>query len=178
MWKIVILVLVVLVVLVVGVLVIASMRPNDFSVQRSVSIQAPPEKIFPMIDDFRQWPAWSPWEKLDPTMKRTLSGAASGVGAVYAWDGSGKVGAGRMEIKEAMVPSKIGIQLDFIKPFEGHNIADFTLAPNGQSTEVIWRMHGPAPFVSKLMGLFFDMDIMIGKDFEAGLANLKAAAEK
>ena len=83
-----------------------------------------------------------------------------------------------MEIKEAMVPSKIGIQLDFIKPFEGHNIADFTLAPNGQSTEVIWRMHGPAPFVSKLMGLFFDMDIMIGKDFEAGLANLKAAAEK
>ena len=175
MWKIVILVLVVVVV---GVMVVASMRPNDFSVQRSVSILAPPEKIFPMIDDFRQWPAWSPWEKLDPTMKRTLSGAPSGVGAIYAWDGSGKVGAGRMEIKEATAPSKIGIQLDFIKPFEGHNIADFTLAPMGQATEVTWRMHGPAPFISKLMGLFFDMDTMIGKDFEAGLANLKAAAEK
>ncbi len=171
-------VILVVVVLIVGVLVVAAMRPNDFSVQRSVSIQALPEKIFPMIDDFRQWPAWSPWEKLDPTMKRTLSGAASGVGAIYAWDGSGKVGAGRMEIKEATLPSKIGIQLDFIKPFEGHNITEFTLAPSGLATEVTWRMHGPAPFVSKLMGLFFNMDTMIGKDFEAGLANLKAAAEK
>ncbi len=171
-------VILVVVVLVIGVLVIASMRPDDFSVQRTVSIQAPPEKIFAMVDDFRQWPAWSPWEKLDPAMKRTLSGAPSGVGAVYAWDGSGKVGAGRMEIKEATAPSKIGIQLDFIKPFEGHNIADFTLAPSGQATEVTWRMHGPSPFVSKLMGLFFNMDAMIGKDFEAGLANLKAAAEK
>lgn len=175
MWKIVI---IVVVLAVVGVLVAAAMRPGEFAVQRSVGIQALPEKIFPMIDDFRHWPAWSPWEKLDPTMKRTLSGAASGVGAVYAWDGSGKVGAGRMEIKDVVVPSKIGIQLDFIKPFEGHNITEFTLVPSGQSTEVTWRMHGPAPFVSKLMGLFFNMDTMIGKDFEAGLANLKAAAEK
>ena len=175
MWKIVI---IVVVLAVVGVLVAAAMRPGEFAVQRSVGIQAPPEKIFPMIDDFRQWPAWSPWEKLDPTMKRTLSGAPSGVGAVYAWDGSGKVGAGRMEIKDAVVPSKIGIQLDFIKPFEGHNITEFTLVPSGQSTEVTWRMHGPTPFVSKLMGLFVNMDTMIGKDFEAGLANLKAVAEK
>ena len=171
-------VIIVVVRAVVGVLVAAAMRPGEFAVQRSVGIQALPEKIFPMIDDFRHWPAWSPWEKLDPTMKRTLSGAASGVGAVYAWDGSGKVGAGRMEIKDVVVPSKIGIQLDFIKPFEGHNITEFTLVPSGQSTEVTWRMHGPAPFVSKLMGLFFNMDTMIGKDFEAGLANLKAAAEK
>ena len=111
-------------------------------------------------------------------MKRTLSGAASGPGAVYAWDGSSKVGAGRMEIKDATAPAKIGIQLDFIRPFEGHNIADFTLAPRGNATEVTWRMHGPAPFISKLMGLFVSMDGVIGKDFEAGLANLKAAAEK
>jgi carbon monoxide dehydrogenase subunit G len=175
MWKIVILVVLVVVV---GVLAAAAMRPNEFSVQRSVSIQAPPEKIYPLINDFRQWPVWSPWEKLDPAMKRTLSGAASGPGAVYAWDGSGKVGAGRMEIKEASVPAKIGIQLDFIRPFEGHNIADFTLVPRGNATEVTWVMHGPAPFISKLMGLFMNMDTMIGKDFEAGLANLKAAAEK
>ena len=171
-------VILVVVVLVAGVLGVAAMRPSEFSVQRSVSIRAPAEKIFLMIDDFRQWPAWSPWERLDPTMKRTLSGAPSGPGAVYEWDGTGKVGAGRMEIKEATMPSQVGIQLDFIRPFEGHNITDFALAPRGDATEVTWLMHGPAPFVSKLMGLFVDMDAMIGKDFDAGLANLKAAAEK
>ena len=175
MWK---TVIIVVVVLLAAVLVAAAMRPDDFSVQRSVSIKAPPDKIYPMLVDFRQWPAWSPWEKLDPDMKRTLSGPASGPGASYEWQGSGKVGAGRMEIKEAAVPTKVAIQLDFIKPFEGHNVTDFTLVPRGEQTEVTWLMHGPAPFVSKLMGLFVDMDKMIGKDFEAGLANLKAATEK
>jgi uncharacterized protein YndB with AHSA1/START domain len=175
MWK---TVLVVVVVLVAGVLVFAATRPDDFSVQRSVSIKAPAEKIYPMLVDFRQWPAWSPWEKLDPEMKRTLSGPATGPGAAYAWQGSSKVGAGRMEIKEVAAPSKVSIQLDFIKPFEGHNVTDFTLVPRGDSTEVTWLMRGPAPFVSKLMGVFVDMDKMIGKDFETGLANLKAATEK
>ena len=154
------------------------LRPDDFSVQRSASIKAPPEKIYPMLADFRQWPAWSPWEKLDPDMKRTLSGPASGPGATYAWQGSSKVGAGRMEIKQVTAPTKVEIQLDFIKPFEGHNVTDFTLVPRGDATEVTWLMRGPAPFVSKLMGVFVDMDKMIGKDFEAGLANLKAASEK
>ena len=140
--------IVVLLVLVVGVLVVASMRPGEFAVQRSVTVGAPPERIYPMLVDFRQWPAWSPWEKIDPTMTRTLGGAASGVGATYAWSGTGKVGAGRMEILEAAMPNKVSIQLDFIKPFEGHNIADFTLAPTGGQTEVNWRMHGPAPFMS------------------------------
>jgi uncharacterized protein YndB with AHSA1/START domain len=171
-------VIIVVVLALAGVLVAAATRPDEFSVQRSVSIKAPAEKIYPMINDFRQWPEWSPWEHLDPTMKRTLSGASSGPGAVYAWDGSGKVGAGRMEIKEASAPSKIGIQLDFIRPFEGHNVTDFTLVPRGDATEVTWLMHGPSPLVSKLMGLFVNMDTMIGKDFEAGLANLKATAEK
>jgi uncharacterized protein YndB with AHSA1/START domain len=175
MWK---TVLIVVVVLVAAVLVVAALRPDDFSVQRSVSIKAPPEQIYPMLVDFRQWPAWSPWEKLDPEMKRTLSGPASGTGATYAWQGSSKVGAGRMEIKQVAAPSKVEIQLDFIKPFEGHNITDFTLVPRDDATEVTWLMRGPAPFVSKLMGVFVDMDKMIGKDFEAGLANLKAATEK
>jgi len=166
------------VVLVVGVLAFAATRPDDFTVQRSIAIKAEPAKIYPLLVDFRQWPAWSPWEKLDPTMKRTLSGSASGTGAVYAWDGSSKVGAGRMEIKEA-APAKVVIQLDFLKPFEAHNTADFTLAPRPDSiTEVTWQMRGPAPFISKLMGVFVDMDKMIGKDFEAGLANLKTAVEK
>jgi uncharacterized protein YndB with AHSA1/START domain len=170
--------IIVVVVVIAAVLALAAMRPNEFSVQRSVSIKAPPERIYPMLIDFRQWPAWSPWEKLDPDMKRTLSGPTSGAGATYAWQGSGKVGAGRMEIKEADAPSRVTIQLDFIKPFEGHNVTDFTLAARAEQTEVTWLMHGPAPFVSKLMGLFVDMDKMIGKDFEAGLANLKAATEK
>jgi Polyketide cyclase / dehydrase and lipid transport len=174
MWKI---VPIVVVVLVAAVLVVAAMRPNDFSVQRSATINAPPEKIQPMLVDFRQWPAWSPWEKLDPEMKRTLAGPASGPGASYAWQGSGKVGAGRMQIKDA-APSKVTIQFDFLKPFEAHNTAEFALVPRGDATEVTWLMRGPAPFVSKLMGVFVDMDTMIGKDFEAGLANLKAAAEK
>jgi uncharacterized protein YndB with AHSA1/START domain len=175
MWK---TVLIVIAVLVAAVLVVAATRPDDFSVQRSASIKAPPEKIYPMLADFRQWPAWSPWEKLDPDMKRTLSGPASGPGATYAWQGSSKVGAGRMEIRQVTAPTKVEIQLDFIKPFEGHNVTDFTLVPRGDATEVTWLMRGPAPFVSKLMGVFVDMDKMIGKDFEAGLANLKAASEK
>ena len=175
MWK---TVIIVVAVLIAGVLVVAALRPDDFSVQRSASIKAPADKIYPMLVDFRQWPGWSPWEKLDPTMTRTLGGAASGPGATYAWSGSGKVGAGRMEILDASAPAKVSIKLDFIKPFEGHNVTEFTLVPKGDQTEVTWLMHGPAPFVSKLMGLFVDMDKMIGKDFETGLANLKAASEK
>jgi len=176
MWK---TIAIVVVVLVLGVLGFAATRPDDFTVQRSTSIKAEPAKIYPLLVDFSQWPAWSPWEKLDPTMKRTLSGKVSGPGAVYAWDGSSKVGAGRMEVKEAVPPSKVVIQLDFLRPFEGHNVTDFTLVPRPDSTtEVTWMMRGPSPFVSKLMGVYVDMDKMIGKDFEAGLANLKAAAER
>jgi len=175
MWK---TIAIVVVVLVLGVLGFAATRPDDFTVQRSTSIKAEPAKIYPLLVDFSQWPAWSPWEKLDPTMKRTLSGKVSGPGAVYAWDGSSKVGAGRMEVKEAVPPSKVVIQLDFICPFEGHNITEFTLVPRGEATELQWTMRGPATFMMKLMGLFTNMDKMIGKDFENGLANLKAVAEK
>ncbi len=168
----------VVVLAVVVVLAIAATRPDEFAVRRSVRIQAPPEKILPLIADFRQWPAWSPWEKLDPDMKRTLSGAASGPGAVYEWSGSGKVGAGRMEIKEVEAPSRVTIQLDFLKPFESHTMTDFSIVPGAAGTEVTWLMHGPALFVSKVMGIFVNMDSMIGKDFEKGLANMKAVAEK
>jgi hypothetical protein len=111
-------------------------------------------------------------------MKRTQSGAASGKGAVYEWQGDSKVGQGRMEITDSSAPSKVVIKLDFIKPFEAHNIAEFTLEPKGDSTNVTWAMHGPALFVTKVIGLFCNMDNMIGKDFEAGLADLKTTAEK
>ena len=161
-----------------GILAFALTRPDTFSVQRTTTIRAPADKVFALINDFHRWGEWSPWEKLDPEMKRTFSGAPAGVGTVYEWTGNSKVGAGRMEILKTAPASKLDIKLDFVKPFEGHNIAEFTLTPKGDDTEVLWVMHGPAPFVSKLMGVFVSMDSMIGKDFETGLANMKTVAEK
>ena len=164
--------------LVVALLGYATTRPDSFRIERSTTIKAQPDKIFALINDFHQWQAWSPWEKMDPAMKRSFSGAASGKGTAYAWEGNDKVGAGSMEITATTPPNQLTIKLDFIKPFEGHNTAEFTLAPAGDSTQVTWAMHGPSPFIAKVMGIFFSMDSMVGKDFEAGLANMKAAAEK
>ena len=169
---------IVIIVALAALLIYAATRPDSFSIQRATRIKAAPEKIYALISDFPSWPTWSPWEKLDPEMKRTLTGAATGKGSIYEWSGSGKVGAGRMEITDTQAPAKVVIKLDFIKPFEGHNVTEFTLAPQGDTTEVNWAMTGPSPYISKLMGVFFNMDKMIGKDFEAGLANMKAAAEK
>lgn len=167
-----------LVIVVAAVLLYAATRPASFRVERSAGIKAPPEKIFPLINDFHQWPQWSPWEKLDPAMQRTHSGPAQGAGAAYAWVGNSKVGEGRMEILSSTAPKQVDIKLDFIKPFEGHNKTVFTLTPQGDGTTVHWVMEGPAPYVTKLMSVFVSMDKMIGKDFEAGLSNLKATAEK
>jgi uncharacterized protein YndB with AHSA1/START domain len=164
--------------LVLGVLIFAATKPDVFRVQRSASIKAPPEKIFALINDFNAWPAWSPWEKKDPAMKRTLGTTTAGKGATYAWEGNKEVGQGRMEITEAVPSSKVALKLDFLKPFEAHNTVDFTLEPKGDSTNVVWAMQGPTPYFVKLVHVFMDMDKMVGKDFEAGLANLKAAAEK
>jgi uncharacterized protein YndB with AHSA1/START domain len=160
------------------VLILAATKPDRFSVRREITVQAPAEKIFPLINDFHQWVAWSPYEHKDPGMKRTYSGTESGKGAVYGWDGNNDVGSGRMEILESAVPSKIVIKLDFFKPFEGHNTAEFTMLPQGDGTHVTWLMHGPAPFMNKLMQVFMNLDKMIGKDFEAGLVNLKTVTEK
>ncbi len=171
-------VVVVVLVAVAGVLVYAATKPDDFRVQRSASIKAPPDKIYALVVDLHGWKAWSPYEKKDPAMKRTFGGAASGKGAVYEWDGDKNVGAGRMEIVEAAAPSKVGIKLDFLKPFEGHNTAEFTMVPSGDGTTVTWAMYGPSPYIAKVMGTFFNMDRMIGDDFAVGLANLKAVAEK
>ncbi len=159
------------------ILVIAATRPDSFRVERSISIKAPAERIFPYIDDFHQWTAWSPWEKIDPALKRTYSGAPSGKGTIYAWEGNSKVGSGRMEIRESSPPGKILINLDFMKPMEAHNIAEFTLVPKGDTTDVTWAMYGPSPYLSKVMQTFFSMDKMVGGSFAEGLANLKAAAE-
>jgi uncharacterized protein YndB with AHSA1/START domain len=178
MFEIIAIIAVVLAIAIVIVLILAATRPDTFSVQRATTIKAPPERIFPLINDFRQWASWSPYENKDPAMKRSFGGAASGRGAVYAWEGNKNVGSGRMEIMDASAPSKIVIKLDFFTPFEGHNTAEFTMLPQGDATNVTWLMHGPAPFMSKLMQVFINLDNMIGKDFEAGLANLKRLADK
>jgi uncharacterized protein YndB with AHSA1/START domain len=159
------------------VLILAATKPDSFSVQRAIDIAAPAERVFPLIDDFHRWGAWSPWENKDPAMQRSFTGAASGKGAVYGWEGNKNVGSGRMEILEVDAPTKILIKLDFLKPFEAHNTAEFTMLPQGAGTRLTWVMRGPAPFISKLMQVFMNLDRMIGKDFEIGLANLKTVAE-
>jgi len=166
------------VIVIAGVLAYAATRPDTLRVQRSASIKAPPDKIFAMINDLKAWAAWSPYEKKDPAMKRTFGAITAGKGATYAWQGDGNVGEGRMEIVETAPPKKVLIKLDFLKPFEAHNTAEFTLEPKGEGTLVTWAIYGPSAYVTKVMGLFFNIDTMIGRDFEAGLADLKTAAEK
>src|SRR5262249_22033587 len=133
--------------------------------------------ILPLINDFHQWSVWSPYENLDPSMKRTYGGTAAGKGAVYEWAGNSKAGKGRMEIIEAG-PERNVIQLDFTEPLVAHNIGRFTAQRQGNVTGLSWSMEGPAAFMHKLVGVFLNMDRMIGRDFETGLSNLKAAAEK
>ena len=170
--------LIVVVVTVLGVLGLAAIQPDSFTVQRQVSVSATPDKVFALINDFHRWGEWSPWEALDPAMQRNYSGPASGPGAVYVWAGNKAVGAGRMEITSAQPASRLAIKLDVLRPFEGHNTTVFTLAPQGAATRVTWTMRGPMPFVSKLMSVFVSMDKLIGTDFEAGLAKMKAVAEQ
>jgi uncharacterized protein YndB with AHSA1/START domain len=171
-------VLIAVVVLVAGILIYAATRPDSFRIERKVSIKAPPEKIFALVNDLHQWTAWSPWEKIDPALKRSYGGPASGKGASYSWEGNKDVGSGRMEISESVAPSQITMKLDFLKPFEAHNTAEFSFARQGEATTVTWAMYGPSPYVSKLMGLVFNMDRMVGAQFEQGLVNLKSITEK
>jgi len=160
------------------ILIMAASKPDTFRVERTATVKADPGKVFSFINDFHNWAVWSPYEKLDPNMKKTFTGAGSGKGAVYAWKGNKDAGEGRMEILESTVPTKIVIKLDFLKPFEGHNTSEFTMSPRGNTTEVSWAVYGPSPFMMKIMHVFMNMDQFMGKDFEAGLANLKTVAER
>jgi carbon monoxide dehydrogenase subunit G len=154
----------------------AGTRADTFRVERSARIEAPPERIFGLIDDLQRFNTWNPYEKKDPTAKGHYGTTTGGPGAWYSWDGE-KIGAGRMEIVDTAVPSQVTMKLDFYKPFEAHNMVEFTMRPDGDATRVTWSMHGPAPFVTKLMQVFSIMDRMVGKDFEDGLNNLKTLAE-
>lgn len=170
---------IVVVLAIIAVLGLALTKPASFRVERSATIAATPARITPLLSDFHSWDQWSPWAKLDPQMRTTYSGPASGPGAVYEWEGNSKVGKGRMEILDVQ-PAQTRVKLDFLKPFEGHNITEFNLEPDaaGNNTRVRWVMTGPNTFVGKVMSVFTSMDHMIGPDFERGLTNLKAAAER
>lgn len=167
-----------LAVLIAIILIVAAMRPDTFRVQRSIDINAPAEKIFPLINDYRHWGSWSPYEKVDPAMQRTFSGAPNGKGSVYEWNGNKNVGRGRMEILDTTPASKVVIKLDFFSPFEAHNTAEFTMQPKGSATNVTWAMHGPVPYMMKIMHMFMNMDRMCGDQFQQGLTSMKAVAEK
>ena len=169
--------LAVVLVIVIIILIRAATKPDTFRVERAITIKAPPERIFSLIDDFHNFGVWSPWEHLDPAMQRSITGAPSGKGAVYEWSGNAKAGAGRMEILESTTPSRVKMQLDFFKPFKNRNTAEYTLTPQGDSTKVTWAMYGPSPFISKIMQVFVTMDKMIGGDFDKGLAAMKSATE-
>jgi carbon monoxide dehydrogenase subunit G len=170
-------ILIIVFLLIAAVLIFAATKPDSFRIERSRSIKASPEAVSALLIDFKQWSAWSPWEEKDPGMQRRYSGAPSGVGAVYGWEGNKNVGKGRMEILDVQ-PQKVTIQLDFLAPFEAHNTAEFTLQPEGDSTKLTWAMFGPANYLNKIMTTLMSMEKMVGPDFEAGLTKLKAAAEK
>jgi hypothetical protein len=164
--------------IIVGLCIVAAFKPDSFRVERNIVIHAPAERIFPLMNDLREFTRWSPYEGRDPAMQKTFSAVTAGKGASYAWDGNNDVGAGRMEIIDSRPAQQVLIQLDFARPMEAHNNVVFGLAPGSAGTKVTWAMEGPMPFMSKLFSLFMNFDTMVGNDFAAGLEKLKALAEK
>ena len=159
------------------VAIIASRRPSEFRITRQTTMAAPPGAVFEQVNDFHKWDNWSPWAKLDPNMTVTHDGPPAGVGAVYAWKGNGKVGEGRMTITESRPSDLIRIDLKFIKPFAADNVTEFTFNPDGGKTDVTWNMLGKQSFTMKMFCVFMNMDKLVGKDFEKGLAAMKAKVE-
>ena len=166
------------VVLVVGVLaVLVAMQPSEFRIERRATIAAPAPMVFAQVNDFHNWEAWSPWAKLDPAVKNSFAGPRAGNGAAFAWSGNSQVGEGRMTIIESRPSELVRIKLEFLKPFEATNTAEFTFKPEGERTAVTWSMYGHNNFVGRAVGLFVNMDKVLGEEFEKGLASMKSVAE-
>lgn len=170
-------ILAVVMVLVAVLLVVIALQPSEFRLTRSATMAAPPSAPFAEVNDFHNWDHWSPWAKLDPAMQVSFEGAPSGEGAIYSWNGNGQVGEGRMTITESKPDEVVRIKLEFVKPFQATNDAEFTFENQGEKTLVTWAMTGTNGFFSKAFNLFFNMDAIIGQDFEKGLANMKSAVE-
>ena len=164
-------------VVVVGFVIVVAMQPADFRIERSATVAAPPSAVFEEVNDLHRWTAWSPWEKLDPALKRTYEGAPAGVGAIYSWSGNKEGGEGRMTITDSRPSDWIRLKLEFLRPFKATNTSEFTFKPEGNQTRVTWSMTGRNGFISKAFCLVMNMDKMIGRDFEKGLANMKAVVE-
>ncbi len=171
-------IIIIVLVLLGALLLMATRQPDTFVVERSVVVDAPPEAIYPKIADLHAWASWSPYEKLDPQMKKVFNGTPGAVGSSYYWSGNSKAGEGTITVRELMPPQKVTMQLDMLKPLEGHNVVEFTLDPTDGGTRVNWAMRGPNNFVGRIVGVFMSMDTMIGKDFEDGLATLKTQTEQ
>lgn len=171
-------IIIVILVAAVAVLTFTATRPNTLRVSRFTVINASPETVFALINDFHSWSKWAPQDREDPTLARSYSGAASGVGAISTWEGAGSAGRGRMAITESHPNTSIVVTVDFVKPFKAHNLNRFTLEPTGNSTKISWTMEGTNVFVSKVMSVFVNMDKMMGKHFEMGLDDLKRIAEE
>jgi len=163
---------------VIGILAYAATLPDNFQIQRSVSIKAPPERIFPLVNNLKTMNDWNPFAKQDPTIRLTYTEPASGKGAANDWTSDGRAGQGRLEITESVPPSRVTMRLDTIKPMEGHNTIVFALRPQADGTDVSWSMTGTCPYIAKVIQVFVSMDRMLGGTFEQGLADLKAMAEK
>jgi hypothetical protein len=159
------------------ILIVASFQSDDLSVSRSATIAASPDAVFKVVNDFRQWDNWSPWSKLDPKMTKTLEGPPEGVGAKYHWSGNNEVGEGTTSLVESKSPEKVGMKLEFVRPFKGTSDVQFTFAPEGTGTKVTWAMQSKKPFLGKVIGLFMDCEKMCGDQFSEGLANLKKLVE-
>lgn len=170
--------LIALAVLLAGFLAFVASRPSDFRVARSIVIDAPPSAAFAQIEDLRRWPAWSPFEKLDPAMRRRYEGANEGVGAIYDWTGNQQAGEGRATIVDSRADERVRIRLDFRKPFRASNLAEFQFEPLGEQTRITWTMSGRNNFMFKAVGVFMSMDKMVGGMFEQGLKELKSVAER
>jgi uncharacterized protein YndB with AHSA1/START domain len=170
-------IVIIIAVLIAAILAFAATKPKTFHVQRSIIISASPEKVFALINDFHNWSSWAPQDKQDPTMNRTYAGAAKGKDAVSDWDSTGSAGKGRMTMTESVPYRMISINVDFVKPFEAHNINEFAFEPAGTSTKVTWTMNGTNLYIMKIMSVFRNMDRVIGRHFESGLDNLKTVAE-
>lgn len=157
--------------------VIVARRPADFRITRTITLSAPAATVFAQVNDLHNWAVWSPWEKIDPALKKTFGGASAGAGAIYSWTGNNKAGAGRMTITESRPSDLIRIKLEFLKPYQATNTTEFTFKPAGNQTVVTWSMTGQNNFLLKAAHLFMNIDKMVGRDFEKGLAGLKSVAE-
>ena len=158
-------------------LIYAAAKPDAFRIERTRSINAPPQTLFVLVNDLHRFNGWNPFAQQDPSLKIAYSGPGSGVGAAYTWNGSGKSGAGRMEITASSPPSRVAMRLDFSKPFEAHNKVEFSITPDGPASKVTWTMTGRNGYMHKVMGTLFNMDKMVGGEFDKGLGNLQSVAE-